>query len=172
MKSSSAETSRRVEKVFELRLGGAEFADIRQFAAAPEQQWDVSDRQLWRYLAAADELVRKRFDARADYLLNRHLLQRRTLYAHAVGAGDFGTALRILDSEAKLEGLFERGLDELARQVNELQRRIEKISNGTNDDQEPTDPAAGGTGRAGEVQGQGAVEPPAGPADLGLPQPR
>jgi hypothetical protein len=106
MKSSGPEVAQRVEEVFRLRLGGAEFADIRQFASAPERNWSVSDRQLWRYISAADKLVKERFDAKADHLLARHLLQRRPLYAHAVGAGDFSTALRILDSEAKLEGLF------------------------------------------------------------------
>jgi hypothetical protein len=106
MKSNQAEVAQRVEEVFKLRLGGAEFADIRQFASAPEQQWDVSDRQLWRYIQAADRLVQKRFDAKAEHLLARHLLQRRQLYAHAMGAGDFGTALRVLQDEAKLEGLY------------------------------------------------------------------
>jgi hypothetical protein len=105
MKSTRAETARRVEEVFRLRLGGAEFSDIRQFASAWEQNWGVCDRQIWRYIAAADKLVKERFDARAEHLLARHLLQRQ-LYAHAVGAGDFSTALRCLDSEAKLEGLF------------------------------------------------------------------
>jgi hypothetical protein len=100
MKSSNLEAARRVEEVFKLRLGGAEFADIRQFASAPEQGWNVSDRQLWRYIAAADQLVRERFDARAEHLLNRHLLQRRTLYVHAMGAGDFRTALAVLQDEA------------------------------------------------------------------------
>jgi hypothetical protein len=106
MKSTQAVVKQRVEEVFKLRLGGAEFADILQYASAPEQNWQVSERQLWNYIAAADRLVKERFDARADHLLARHLLQRRQLYAHAMGAGDFGTALRILDSEAKLEGLF------------------------------------------------------------------
>jgi hypothetical protein len=106
MKSSGPEVAQRVEEVFKLRLGGAEFADIRQFASAPERNWYVSDRQLWRYISAADKLVKERFDAKADHLLARHLLQRRPLYANAVGAGDFSTALLILDSEAKLEGLF------------------------------------------------------------------
>jgi hypothetical protein len=106
MKSTKAETAARVEEVFKLRLGGAEFADIRQFASAPEQQWNVSDRQLWRYIQAADKLVKERFDAKAEHLLARHLLQRRTLYAHAMGAGDFRTALAVLQDEAKLEGLY------------------------------------------------------------------
>jgi hypothetical protein len=106
MKSTRAEVQSRVEAVFKLRLGGAEFADIREYAAAPEQSWNVSDTQLWRYIRAADNLVRERFDARADHLLNRHILQRRQLYAHAMGAWDFSTALRVLQDEAKLEGLY------------------------------------------------------------------
>jgi hypothetical protein len=106
MKSSNLEAAQRVEEVFKLRLGGAEFADIRQFASEPEQNWNVSDRQLWRYIAAADKLVKERFDARAEHLLNRHLLQRRTLFAHAMGAGDFRTALAVLQDEARLEGLY------------------------------------------------------------------
>jgi hypothetical protein len=106
MKSTSAEVRKRVEAVFNLRLGGAEFADIVQYASAREQGWGVSERQLWNYVRAADQLVKERFDARAEHLLNRHLLQRRTLYAHAMGAGDFRTALAVLQDEAKLEGLY------------------------------------------------------------------
>jgi hypothetical protein len=106
MKSTKAEVRKRVEEVFKLRLGGAEFADIREYARAPEQAWGVSDGQLWRYIAAADKLVKERFDAKAEHLLARHLLQRRTLYAHCVGAGDFRTALAVLKDEAELEGLY------------------------------------------------------------------
>jgi hypothetical protein len=106
MKSTKAEVLKRVEEVFKLRLGGAEYADVVQYASAAEQNWGVSERQIRNYIAAADKLMKERFDSRAEHLLARHLLQRRLLYAHALGAGDFSTALRILDSEAKLEGLF------------------------------------------------------------------
>jgi hypothetical protein len=106
VKSTKAEVRKRVEEVFKLRLGGAGFADVRQYAAAPEQGWEVSDRQVWRYIEAADRLIKKRFDAKAPHLLNRHLLQRCTLFAHAMGAGDFATALRVLQDEARLEGLY------------------------------------------------------------------
>lgn len=112
-KSTGAEVAQRVEEVFKLRLGGAEFADIREYSRAPEQGWNVSDSQLWRYIAAADKLMKERFDAKAEHHINRHLLQRRQLYAHAVGAGDFRTALAILDSEAKLEGLYPSAKTEL-----------------------------------------------------------
>jgi hypothetical protein len=106
MKLTKAEVRRRVEEVFKLRLGGAEFADVREYALAPEHAWGVSDGQLWRCIAAADKLVKERFDAKADHLLARHLLQRRQPYAHALGAGDFRTALAVLKDEADLEGLY------------------------------------------------------------------
>ena len=106
MKSTKAEVCRRVNEVLKLRLGGAELPDIRDYANAPEQGWDVSDSQVWRYIRAADALCKDYFDARAGHLLTRHLLQRRTLYAHAMGAGDFRTALAVLQDEAKLEGLY------------------------------------------------------------------
>src|SRR5262245_45284320 len=106
LRERSPEVMRRVEEVFRLRLGGAEFHDILQHAAAPEQNWGVAERQIWNYIAAADKLMKERFDAKAEHLLARHLLQRRQLYAHAMGAGDFGTALRVLQDEAKLEGLY------------------------------------------------------------------
>jgi hypothetical protein len=36
-RSSRAEFESRANKVLELRLGGAEFQDLRQYASAPEQ---------------------------------------------------------------------------------------------------------------------------------------
>jgi hypothetical protein len=106
MKATKAEVRQRVSEVLKLRLGGAEFHDIREYAAAPERAWGLSDSQLWRYISAADKLCKDYFDAKADHLLSRHLLQRRQLYAHAMGAGDFATALRVLQDEAKLEALY------------------------------------------------------------------
>ena len=108
MKSSKVEVLKRVEEVFKLRLGGAEFADIREYAEAPERAWGVSDSQLWRYVREADALMKERVDAKADHLLARHILQRRNLYAHAVGAGDHRTALAVLKDEAELERLYDR----------------------------------------------------------------
>src|SRR5207248_2080785 len=103
--------------------GGAEFADIREYANAPERGWAVSDSQLWRYVRAADAQCKRHFDAKADHLLPRHLLQRRQLYAHAMSAGDFRTALAVLKDEAQLEGLYP--LDQLKlREAEEFERRL------------------------------------------------
>jgi hypothetical protein len=106
MKATKAVVKQRVEEVFRLRLGGAGFADILQHASAPEQAWGVSERHLWNYIAAADKLMAERFDAKAPHLLARHLLQRCELYAQARAAGDWRTALAVLQDEAKLEGLY------------------------------------------------------------------
>src|SRR5262245_3407999 len=106
MRSTKAEVDRRVREVFQLRLGGAEFLDLREYADAPEQSWGVSDTQLRRYIRMADALCKDYFDAKADHLLSRHLLQRRQLYARALGAGDHRTALAVLKDEAELEGLY------------------------------------------------------------------
>jgi hypothetical protein len=117
-KATKAEVMARVEAVFELRLGGAGFADIRQYASAPTDRegkqlepWDVSDRQLWRYIDAADKLCQERYDAHAPHLLARHLLRRERLYAHALEVGDYRTALAVLKDEAELEGLYNRRLE-------------------------------------------------------------
>jgi hypothetical protein len=117
-KATKAEVAQRVEAVFELRLGGAGFTDIREYARAPTGRdgqklppWEVSDSQLWRYIAAADRLCKERYDARAPHLLARHLLRRERLYAHALEVGDYRTALAVLRDEADLEGLYNRRLE-------------------------------------------------------------
>jgi hypothetical protein len=114
-KSTKLVIQQRVEEIFRLRLGGAEFHDIREYADAtadqegkPRQPWGVSDTQLRRYIAKADALCKERFDAHAPYLLNRHLLQRRRLFAHAMEVGDYKTAHAVLKDEADLEGLYQR----------------------------------------------------------------
>jgi hypothetical protein len=114
MRSTKLEVQQRVEAIFQLRLGGAEFHDIREYAGAttdedgkPREPWGVSDTQLRRYIAMADELYVKRFDAQAKHLRARHLLQRRRLYAHAMEMSDIRTALAILKDEAELERLYE-----------------------------------------------------------------
>ena len=114
-------------EVLRLRIGGAEFPDLVQFSSAPEQNWQVGERQLWKYIAAADALCVKYFDSRAGHLLSRHLLQRRQLYAHALGAGDYGTALRVLESEARLEGIDQRDLGE---EIERMREEIERLRRG------------------------------------------
>jgi hypothetical protein len=94
----------RVEEVLQLRLNGAEFYDLK--AHAKEQGWDVTDRTLWRYSAAADDLLAESLEKDREKLLRRHLAQRRSLYARALQDGDYRTGLAILRDEADLHGLY------------------------------------------------------------------
>jgi hypothetical protein len=55
MKAAKAEIMKRVEAILEIRLAGAEFADIRKYAQ--ENGWQVSDGQLWRYIRKTDDLL-------------------------------------------------------------------------------------------------------------------
>jgi hypothetical protein len=105
-RSTKVETEQRVEQVYKMLLGGATFPDIREFACAPEQNWGVTDTQIRRYMTAAHQRIKERYEARADHSFSKHMLRREQLYAHAMGAGDFRTALAVLQDEAKLEGLY------------------------------------------------------------------
>jgi hypothetical protein len=104
MKATKAEVAGRVEEVLRIRLDGAEFSDVVQYASG--KQWNVGERQLWNYIAASDGLLTKRLEKDRDKLFARHVAQRRLLYARAVNAADFRTALAIAKDEAELEGLY------------------------------------------------------------------
>ncbi len=104
MKATKAEIAGRVEEVLRIRLDGAQFHDIVQYGA--EKQWGVGERQLWKYVAASDRLLTKRLENDRDKLFARHVAQRRALYARAVNASDYRTALAVVKDEAELEGLY------------------------------------------------------------------
>jgi hypothetical protein len=103
-KASKAAIAVRVDEVLHCRLNGAEFHDLQ--AVAREKQWNVSDRQLWRYVEAADRLIEEQFEEDRGKLFRRHVFQRRALYARALQDGDYRTGLAILRDEAALHGLY------------------------------------------------------------------
>ena len=104
MKSTKSEILKRVEEILQIRLSGAEFVDIRQHAS--ENGWKLSDRQLRRYIARTDDLLAETLEKNRDKIFNRHIAQRRALYARAASISDYGTCLRILKDEAELLGLY------------------------------------------------------------------
>jgi hypothetical protein len=116
-KADKALVERRVTDLLRIRLDGAQLWDVceyvREKEAEPGSAWFVaegasplSQSQIGRYLQKADHLVFESHERSRKKLLRRHLAQRRNLYARAVRTGDVGTALRVLDSEAELLGLF------------------------------------------------------------------
>jgi hypothetical protein len=105
-KSTLAEVRRRVFEVLRLRLDGAELADICDYAAQQQPPWGLSRSQIYRYIKAADKACQRQYEAQAGRLLARHVLQRHRLFARANAEGDHASALRALDSAARLAGLF------------------------------------------------------------------
>jgi hypothetical protein len=105
MKATQAQMKERVSAVLKLRVAGAEFIDVREYARA--QQWGVSDSQLWRYVAKSDDALAAAVEKDRSKLLARHLAQRRLLYAKAVETGDWRAALAVLKDEAELQHLYD-----------------------------------------------------------------
>jgi hypothetical protein len=104
MKSTKKTVRQRVEEILSLRLLGANATDIRRHAE--KKGWNVSDRQLQRYSAEADELLAASVERDRDRLMAYHFAARRALYARAMAAGDLSTARLVLRDEAELEGLY------------------------------------------------------------------
>lgn len=122
--ATQAVVARRVEEILRIRLDGAEFWDVREYAREKEQEagsaWELppgekplSDGQLWRYIGQADKLVVESCRASQKKLMRRHQAQRRNLYAKAISAGDYRVALAAAQDEAKLQGLYPAGRVEL-----------------------------------------------------------
>src|SRR4051794_28058169 len=107
MKSDQATVRQRVEEILQLRQMGAEFVDIRQYASQSNPPWNVSDRQLWRYIEAGDKLLDKTLEKDRKKLLNRHVAARRALFGRAMSVSDYRTALGVLKDEAALLHLYD-----------------------------------------------------------------
>lgn len=157
-KASGPEVAARVAEVLRIRLDGAAFHDVVEYAR--EKGWSVSERQVGRYIAAADALLVERMERGRTRLLARHLAQREALFARAVNSADFRTALAVADSSAKLQGLFAdaRELRELARLAAAQGERIRELEGRLDDARRAADP----TPPAG---------PPSGPPGPGAPAP-
>jgi hypothetical protein len=169
MKATKAQVRERVEEVLRIRLDGAEFHDVVQYAS--EKEWGVGERQLWNYVRASDQLLAERVERDRDKLFNRHVAQRRSLFARALNAADYRTALAVAKDEAELHGLYppkkvaptnpdgtaayDAGLAAL---VPELQRAVERLRQGTG---EPH-PGEGAGRPAGSVEGGPGADPDGG----------
>jgi hypothetical protein len=103
-RATAAGVKLRVEQVLRLLLDGAQFHDVCQFAT--ENGWVLKERQVRRYMAKANDLLVLRQKDGRRKALARHSARREALYARALKAGDYRTALAVLDSLAKLQGLY------------------------------------------------------------------
>jgi len=131
---TNATVQLRIEEILRIRLDGAEIWDVREYVREKEHEagsvWKLSkgrkplsDSQLWRYMAEADKLIAESCRASRKKLIRRHLAQRRNLFAKAVNAGDYRTALAVVRDEAEMQGLY----GDLAGKVQELEALLKEI---------------------------------------------
>jgi len=126
-KATNAVILQRVEEVLVIRLDGAQLHDIRRYAS--ENNWGVSDRQLERYIEKADRLLIERRQKKWGRMKVMHLARREALYARALQAADYRTALAVLQDLAKLQEMYldERELRTVQRELKELQAGLKAI---------------------------------------------
>jgi hypothetical protein len=124
----------RTTEVMQLLLQGAEFNEIRLYAA--NKGWELTNRQIRRFITAAYKRTTEVLHQEQNELLSRHLLQRRSLYARCLKAEDLRTALQVLHDEAALLGLYP----------------VKKIAPTTPDGKSPYEPAPGLTALLPELQ--------------------
>src|ERR1700680_3226910 len=116
MKATATTIRARVEAVLAVILDGGLPYQVRQYVAEREAEgeapWTIpdggkplSERQIRRYCDQADALMAEAVRTNRKKLLRRHLARRSTLYARAVNAADYRTALAIAKDEAELQGL-------------------------------------------------------------------
>lgn len=94
---------KRVEEVLNMRLYGAQFHDIVNHSR--EQNWNVSETQIWRYIRAANELLANEMEEKRPELIRRHQAQVQRIFMKAFKSGDLRVALDCLKEEAELFGL-------------------------------------------------------------------
>jgi hypothetical protein len=104
----------RAEQFLRIRLDGATFLDCKNFAVEAGWGAGLSDRSIYRVMAAADKLMAKYAEKDRDKLLLKTVYQYDNLYARCVAAGDYGVAKACLDSRTKLLGLWPREAPEAA----------------------------------------------------------
>ena len=159
-KASRAEVTERVAEVLRIRLDGASFLDVCTYAT--EKGWNVSERQCGRYIAKADEMLAAQTEKRRRRQINLHLARRENLYARAVNAADYRTALAVLGDLAKLQNLYTSDAEirdlikttaKLEQQFTEQKMQTERESfNGT---ARPYSPSPSTTSQATEPAAEG-----------------
>lgn len=109
-RASKAELETRINAILDLRLKGYSVGNVMQFTAA--QAWGgepgkgLQERQVREYCRRADELIRDRLQKKRRLSMGLHQSRREFLYRELVAANDHRGALAVLDSAAKLDGLF------------------------------------------------------------------
>ena len=120
MKATKTVINQRIDELLRVRLDGAQFHDIVQYVA--EKGWGLKDRQIRNYIRQADDLLVERREKSRRRCYQLHVARRESLYARAVNAADYRTALVILTDLARLQELYVS-----AKEVREIRADIKKL---------------------------------------------
>lgn len=105
-KATVAQTTVRLNKIFDLLLSGYTRGQILQYVSDPKQDWGLSERQVDNYIKGANELIA---NAAHDYQANAFetaLARLTNLYQACVRVQDFGQALQVQKEINKLLSLY------------------------------------------------------------------
>ncbi|MDZ7379381.1 MAG: hypothetical protein ONB06_08540 [candidate division KSB1 bacterium] len=113
------ETERRVAQIYHWICEGRSTGDIARLAA---QTWGLSQSALERrYLPRARRLLSEDLAVEREYARSRLLAISDRIIEQAMGSGNYGIALKALDFQAKIYGLYAEGQ---ARAIAEVEREV------------------------------------------------
>src|SRR5262245_16486202 len=166
MRSDKLTLRRRVEAVLDLLCQGALFHQIRHYASKQEPPWNVSDRQLRRYIRAAHKRLARILDKDRERLLNLHIARREHLYGRSLLMNDCPTTSRVLKDQAELLGLYDDPrVEALGKKIAELETLLHDQPHKCDEPERPESAGGPPAGRGAGPDGAGDGSPPDGIPD-------
>lgn len=123
--STDAEVERRIGEVFNLLVAGVRRREVLQFAAS--QGWDLKDRQVDNYIAAATEQIRNAASVDKAMELGRAIRRLHHLYQASQRIQDHKTSLAVARELTALLGLAAPSRMDLELTVGGFDEWVESI---------------------------------------------
>lgn len=111
-KSDTKTVEQRIEEIYRLLLAGATRSDIILYSSTPNTQaqsappWNVSTRQIDKYIARAYEKFAAVVERRNERLFDLHFARREDLYAKALAQGNVQAAAGVLKDLDTFLGMY------------------------------------------------------------------
>lgn len=104
-KADNATITRRISTIYKLMLKGLDRGDIRQYMAE-KGEWEVSERQLDRYIADAVQMLKDHAAINHDEEYGKALARIEDLYKSCMSIQDYKAALSVLKEGNELRDLY------------------------------------------------------------------
>lgn len=121
--ANKLQVNERVNQVIEWLLG----SETRCFIVRNgSEMWKISERQVDKYIKLARDKISETLQEKNDvkYRLSWHVTMRHRLLRTALNDHEIDKALYILDSLAKLEGLFDPALQEKLKAETDFYKKL------------------------------------------------